>query len=47
MLTQDVSYRRGAEMGLKAIVDEAIERCPTVRNVVVYQRRADASLRRR
>jgi acetyl-CoA synthetase len=45
VLTQDVSYRRGAEIGLKAIVDEAIDRCPTVRNVVVYQRRADASLR--
>jgi acetyl-CoA synthetase len=40
VLTQDVSYRRGAEVGLKAIVDEAIERCPTVRNVVVYQRAA-------
>jgi acetyl-CoA synthetase len=38
LLTQDVSYRRGAEVGLKAIVDEAIDRCPTVRNVVVYQR---------
>jgi acetyl-CoA synthetase len=38
LLTQDVSYRRGAEVGLKGIVDEAIERCPTVRNVVVYQR---------
>jgi acetyl-CoA synthetase len=38
LLTQDVSYRRGVEVGLKAIVDEAIERCPTVRNVVVYQR---------
>ncbi len=38
LLTQDVSYRRGAEVRLKAIVDDAIERCPTVRNVVVYQR---------
>ena len=38
LLTQDVSYRRGVEVGLKAIVDEAIDRCPTVRNVVVYQR---------
>jgi acetyl-CoA synthetase len=38
LLTQDVSYRRGVEVGLKGIVDEAIERCPTVRNVVVYQR---------
>jgi acetyl-CoA synthetase len=40
ILTQDVSYRRGGEVRLKAIVDEAIDRCPTVRNVVVYQRAA-------
>src|ERR1017187_1723964 len=41
VLTQDVSYRRGTEVRLKDIVDEAIDRCPTVRNVVVY-RRAEA-----
>jgi acetyl-CoA synthetase len=40
LLTQDVSYRRGVEVRLKDIVDEAIERCPTVRNVVVYRRAA-------
>jgi acetyl-CoA synthetase len=38
VLTQDVSYRRGVEVRLKEIVDEAIDRCPTVRNVVVYRR---------
>ena len=38
ILTQDVSYRRGGEIKLKAIVDEALEQCPTVKNVVVYQR---------
>jgi acetyl-CoA synthetase len=38
VLTQDTSYRRGAEVKLKAIVDEALEKCPTVRNVVVYRR---------
>ncbi len=42
VLTQDVSYRRGAEVRLKEIVDEAMDRCPTVRKVVVY-RRAEAS----
>jgi acetyl-CoA synthetase len=42
VLTQDVSYRRGTEVRLKDIVDEALDRCPTVRNVVVY-RRAEAS----
>jgi acetyl-CoA synthetase len=41
VLTQDVSYRRGTEVRLKDIVDEAMDRCPTVRNVVVY-RRAEA-----
>ena len=40
ILTQDVSYRRGGEVKLKAIVDEAIDKCPTVRNVVVYKRDA-------
>jgi acetyl-CoA synthetase len=39
-LTQDGSYRRGGEVKLKAIVDEAMVRCPTVKNVVVYQRAA-------
>jgi acetyl-CoA synthetase len=38
VVTQDLSYRRGGEIKLKAIVDEAMERCPGVRNVVVYQR---------
>jgi acetyl-CoA synthetase len=38
ILTQDVSYRRGGEVKLKSIVDEAIDKCPTVKHVVVYQR---------
>ena len=37
ILTQDVSYRRGGEVRLKDIVDEAIDRCPSVKNVVVYR----------
>jgi acetyl-CoA synthetase len=44
LLTQDVSYRRGGQVKLKAIVDEAIERCPSVKNVVVYQRAAAAEV---
>ncbi len=44
LITQDVSLRRGGEVKLKAIVDEAIERCPTVKNVVVYQRSATAKV---
>jgi acetyl-CoA synthetase len=38
VITQDVSYRRGGEVKLKHIVDEALERCPSVKSVVVYQR---------
>jgi acetyl-CoA synthetase len=38
ILTQDVSFRRGAEVKLKSIVDEAMPKCPSVRSVVVYQR---------
>ena len=38
VLTQDGSYRRGSEVKLKSIVDEALEKCPTVKSVIVYQR---------
>ena len=40
IITQDVSYRRGGEVRLKAIVDEAIDKCPSVEHVVVYNREA-------
>jgi acetyl-CoA synthetase len=38
VITQDGSYRRGAEVRLKPAVDEAVETCPSVKNVVVYRR---------
>ena len=38
ILTQDSSYRRGTEIKLKQIVDEAVAVCPTIKNVVVYKR---------
>jgi len=38
VITQDGSYRRGAEVKLKPAVDEAVLSCPSVKNVVVYQR---------
>src|SRR6187402_401318 len=38
VITQDTGYRRGTDIQLKATVDEAIAKCPTVENVVVYQR---------
>jgi acetyl-CoA synthetase len=44
VVTQDLSYRRGAEVKLKQIVDEALETCPGVRKVIVYQRAADSKV---
>jgi acetyl-CoA synthetase len=38
IVTQDGSYRRGGEVKLKAIVDEAIAKCPTVETVLVHRR---------
>ena len=31
IITQDGSYRRGGEVKLKATVDEAVDRCPSVK----------------
>jgi acetyl-CoA synthetase len=45
ILTQDVSYRRGAPIKLKEIVDEAVKSCPNVRRVVVFQRQHSADTR--
>ena len=42
VITQDGSYRRGQEVRLKPIVDEALAHCPTVKNVVVYRRTGTA-----
>ncbi len=42
VITQDGSYRRGGEVRLKATVDEAMERCPNVRSVIVYRRTGSA-----
>jgi acetyl-CoA synthetase len=38
IITQDGSYRRGGEVKLKATVDEAVDRCPSVKHVIVYKR---------
>jgi acetyl-CoA synthetase len=38
VITQDGSYRRGAEVKLKPAVDEAVLSCPSVKHVVVYKR---------
>ena len=38
IVTADGGYRRGREIKLKPIVDEAAEQCPSVENVVVFRR---------
>ena len=38
VITQDASWRRGAQVPLKAVVDEALEQCASVKHVIVYQR---------
>jgi acetyl-CoA synthetase len=38
VITQDGSYRRGAEVKLKPAVDEAVLSCPSVKHVIVYKR---------
>ncbi len=38
VITQDGSYRRGAEVKLFPAVEEALKSCPSVRHVVVYRR---------
>ena len=38
LVTQDGSFRRGAEVRLKEIADEALTQCPSIRKVVVFQR---------
>ena len=38
VITQDTSWRRGSEVKLKAVVDEALEKCPSVQHVLVHRR---------
>jgi len=38
VITSDGGYRRGAPSALKPAVDEALEKCPDVRNVIVVKR---------
>jgi acetyl-CoA synthetase len=38
IVTADGGYRRGSEIRLKQTVDEAVENCPTIENVVVFKR---------
>ena len=38
IVTADGGYRRGNEIRLKDVVDEAAAHCPTIENIVVFQR---------
>src|SRR6266568_2219550 len=38
LLTQDTSYRRGTEVKLKQVADEAVANTPSVKHVIVYKR---------
>jgi len=38
VITADGGYRRGKEVRLKPAVDEALPDCPSIRDVIVYQR---------
>jgi acetyl-CoA synthetase len=38
VITADGSWRRGKEVRLKGVVDEALQDCPGVRDVIVYRR---------
>lgn len=38
VITADGGYRKGKPSGLKSVVDEAMDECPEVRNVLVVQR---------
>ena len=42
LITSDGGYRRGQVLPLKRFADEAIRECPTIRHVVVVQRRPGA-----
>src|SRR5258708_1927411 len=42
VITQDGSYRRGAEVKLFPAVEEALGSCPSVKNVIVHQRTGSA-----
>ncbi|MBZ5664555.1 MAG: acetate--CoA ligase [Acidobacteriia bacterium] len=42
VITQDGSYRRGAEVKLFPVVEEALKSCPSVKHVVVYKRTGSA-----
>src|SRR5262245_50978754 len=43
LITADAGYRRGSVVPLKRFADEALTDCPSIRNVIVVQRRPGSS----
>ncbi len=43
LVTADGGYRRGQVLPLKRAADQALEHCPTIRHVVVFQRKLGAT----
>src|SRR5215471_13042581 len=43
LITADAGYRRGSVVPLKRNSDKALEECPTIKNVIVVQRRPGAT----
>jgi acetyl-CoA synthetase len=41
VICADSTWRRGNILDLKTVVDEAVEQCPTIENVLVYERGGD------
>ena len=41
IICADATWRRGKVLDLKTVVDEAVEQCPTIENVLVYERGGD------
>ena len=41
VICADATWRRGTVLDLKTVVDEAVEQCPTIENVLVYERGGD------
>ncbi|MGC2139154.1 MAG: AMP-binding protein [Candidatus Sulfotelmatobacter sp.] len=44
VITQDGSYRRGAEVKLFPAVEEALKSCPSVKHVIIYKRTGTRSI---
>jgi acetyl-CoA synthetase len=42
VITQDGTWRKGSEIPLKPVVDEALSSCPSVTDVLVYRRTGSA-----